>query len=285
MKNGFGNQGRTGQCGVYSLIHALLYCGIPTNIEKTRKQANFKGFNFTEFKKHKWNPKKVYENWGTSEKGILSAIKKNKLEFAKFEDDDEVSFIDFVDESLGNNNPLVILNQNYGHWVVVSGKYGKKYVVVNSADERVFITLSGNQLVSYCWNDPQKVEDVAYYAIAVVSKINPTNLFSSKRIISKLIKNKDLRIWWGFYLENFNYYYEFDSPRIKRKFYLKELLKENKNLIVKDLSEDYDKNYVRTTIDEMIVVSEAYGFITRDKNQDEIYANLVEIVEYCLLGE
>lgn len=287
MKNyeGFGFQGLTGRCGIYSIKHALLLCGVPTIQSSLIKRAGFNGMGFKDIVvKNKLNIKKAFENWGTSDSGIKKALRYYKINYKLIYTDDENVFLRKVDRALSKGNPIIVSVGNFDHWSVLGGKYSNKYLVIDSSGDELFDLYTTSEVIDYCYNETDSNKVKSYYGIELTSKVKNNSLMHVKSLVNKVSSDETLLSWWGYYLALLKYYFSFNRNKKNSMISISEALRAGKKSLIRYIKEAYgcSKKEIAYEIDNLILVAEAYSFQAPGSQENYIFEYLVEILEFCL---
>ena len=179
-----------GECGQYSLIHALLCLGIPISIKEAHERTV---------------PKIISTIEGTDHTEIIKAIRYFGCEAREVTTKDEKGLRNQIDKFLKKGCPVIVCAEDYSHWSALSGYYGNEYIWIDSANPDLIGSSKWSEVKEWlgCEYEDGKIE---YYIIGVVPK-NESQLKHSlvphfgKKILS-VLREKDIREWWGYYLED-----------------------------------------------------------------------------------
>lgn len=141
-------------CGVYAVINAAKCLGIDLKRRDVTKHS------------------KTTKQNGTSEKGILKALKGNGMEGIEltFRADQRDDAFETLDEVLVSHcvNPIIMSVDNDNHWCTLIGKIGNKYILFDSdrskynKEENGIHVLDPDKLEAYWKSSTNK-----YYCIVV----------------------------------------------------------------------------------------------------------------------
>ena len=101
-------------CGAAALVNSLRTLGIKITEKRARKLAG----TTTE---------------GTDEEGICNALKALKVLYSLGSFSDRVDALGMLRSEVACGSPAIVCVQRGGHWVVVAGVMGRKFIVVDSA--------------------------------------------------------------------------------------------------------------------------------------------------------
>lgn len=99
---------------------------------------------------------------GTSEAGVIAGIKFTGRQVEVHKGRDSLTSVMWVDTSIRLGTPVILCVDKWGHWVTVIGAVGDKYLVADSANDRLILPYTSLELVDR-WN-----YDSRYYGIAVI---------------------------------------------------------------------------------------------------------------------
>jgi hypothetical protein len=231
-----------GECGQHSLIHALLLLGIPISLDEAHIHTV---------------PQCITAVSGTSEEKIINALKHYKCKPVEIYVDSPSKMKSEIDKNLDAGYPIIISVEGYNHWAVLAGRSGNDYVWIDS---------NSDAIIGVC--DWEEVEDwfdnTEYYGIAIGPKNEKLMRYS---IVSRIVKiqkilkkNKTLREYWGYYLEDLIEVFgrKADAGDISAKLFFKKYRKKMHETVCKWYvdAKDYD---VYWELDNYQRVAEAYN--------------------------
>jgi len=139
-------QNNSYSCGIYAIMNAAKCLGI----DLPRKKIS----QFSGTKKN-----------GTSEKGIIKSLRKNKFTAQEFEfsstsyDNNKYRALRNLKSSLRNGNPVILCVDKNSHWCTVIGMLGGKFILFDSDIDAENKREHGTQIVK----ENQLVERWASY--------------------------------------------------------------------------------------------------------------------------
>lgn len=139
-------------CGVYAIINAARCLGI-----------DLKRRNITKFSK-------TTKESGTSEKGIINALKYNNLLASPSILECELDAFKTLKSSLQQNKPAIISVDNDSHWCVVIGTLGEEYIIFDSDYSKNNKKENGIHILSSSKLNDRWANKGKYYCIVVSAK-------------------------------------------------------------------------------------------------------------------
>jgi hypothetical protein len=278
-----------GSCGAYALGHALNLVGITGEIDNFKNSSNYRSISRSVKKHLSWytifHPvytyQKVNSDIGTSERGILSGIKKAGCTSTLIDNYSEMESQKLLDKYLDDGSPVILFanwdknEEDDGHWYVCAGKTGDKYIMIDSTP----LLSSKNVISLYTWDEIARrsivyTEDESYfqlYGFAVRSRNGISAVPRLHKFLPQLFRDESLREWWGYYLEDLGYIFDktgTDDDIIKSKdFFAKHgsSFLENSsfwNLVA-------EKSRVQKELNNYALVAEAYDFSISKSSLEE----------------
>ncbi len=122
---GFERQPDNGACGKSSLLHAMLLLGIPSHHREVARLTRV--------------PVWRHRTSGTSERALIGAIRRAGLRPIEGSYVREPGVHGALDRLLDRGVPAILSVQNGNHWVVLAGRAGATYWVIDS--ERIALIL------------------------------------------------------------------------------------------------------------------------------------------------
>jgi hypothetical protein len=263
---GFEIQGVTPYCGAYSFRHSLLLLGTPMTKSRARKltKSTVSGTNETNIKRGiRQLGYKLGEIETYSIKSFSSYLDKSiKL------GSPVILWINWDPDSFNDT----------GHWVVCAGKVGKKYIIIDSAPKRrKIISLYSLKELSdercYYWIDEDEYDDYGiywdddsecyvteeddifydededafyyyyYYGVAIKPSVNESAVKKLPSIVHQLMREKQLRKRWGYYLNDLIRIFDFNNKKSSTWLSVKDFFRHHREDIIETLDTwtDYEK--------------------------------------------
>ena len=304
---GFVSQGLTPYCGAYSFRHALLLLGTPMTKSRARKLTKSKtlGTNETNIK---YGIRKLGYKLNEAE---TDSIKK----FSSFLDKHiklGYPVILWINWDYNDYN-------DSGHWVVCAGKIGQKFIIIDSAPhERKIISLYSLKELSeqrcYYWIDKHEYEAYGiywdknkksyitneddiffdknegdfycfyYYGIAIKPSMNESAVKKFPSIVHQLMKEKQLRKRWGYYLNDLIRIFDFNNKNSKQWFTVHDFFHDYKQDITATLDtwtnyENFGLVEIKKEIEYYKLVAECFEMGFKKSNLNEVLMSFT----ICLL--
>jgi len=277
-----------GSCGAYALGHALNLVAITGEIDNFKNSSNYTSITRSVKKNLKWynflnrnTYQKISSDVGTSERGILSGIKKAKCTSVLIDNYSETESQKLLDQYLDNESPVILYanwdknEEDDGHWYVCAGKSGNKYIIVDSSP----LLVSKGVISLYTWVELARrcivfEEDSSYfqlYGFAVQPKDKISAVPHLHKVLPQLFRDEPLREWWGYYLEDLRYIFDKtgdDGDVLTAKVFFEnysKLLIEN----VSFWSLETEKQRFKEELKNYQLVATAYDFAVSKSRLDE----------------
>lgn len=278
-----------GSCGAYALGHALNLIGITGEIDNFKNSSNYTSAKKSRDKHLSWysifHPVYTYQtinsDIGTSERGILSGIKKAGCVSTLVDNYSEIESQKLLDKYLVNGLPVILFanwNKNEeddGHWYVCGGKSGGKYIIIDSSP----LLTSKNVISLYTWDEIVRrsivyTEDESYfqlYGFAVQPQGGVSVVPRLHMFLSQLFRDESLREWWGYYLEDLRYIFDKTSADDdivnSKEFFTKysSSFLENSSF----WNPDVEKSRIKKELTNYAIVAEAYNFAISKSRLEE----------------
>ncbi len=233
----------------------------------------------------------VMNKAGTNPRPIMGAIARHGWKYKEFHSHNRTSAKRFLDLHLTKGHPIILSVDDAEHYLTVAGIVDGKYVVIDSGidssidviEQYTFHRLIENRWYVKCehceGNGCKRCsqEGYNYYAIAVIAdKAASTNLLRwLPREIKRLIRDKMLQEYWGYYLQDLKNCFKDRgvNTEIVHKF-----LTDRKNNILSAVSDSllfWDQKTVTTELNNYITVSRSYGLKYQVKCESAFYAYFI----------
>ncbi|MDX9712560.1 MAG: hypothetical protein RBT56_08555 [Ignavibacteriaceae bacterium] len=278
-----------GSCGAYALGHALNLVAITGEIDNFKNSSNYTSITRSVKKNLKWynflnrnTYQKISSDVGTSERGILSGIKKAKCTSVLIDNYSETESQKLLDQYLDNESPVILYanwdknEEDDGHWYVCAGKSGNKYIIVDSSP----LLVSKGVISLYTWVELARrcivfEEDSSYfqlYGFAVQPKDKISAVPHLHKVLPQLFRDEPLREWWGYYLEDLRYI--FDNTVMEYDFIIsKDFFTRYSRTFIENVSfwnPDIEKSRIQKELNNYSLVAEAYNFAISKSRLDEV---------------
>lgn len=228
MVNGFSGQKDGYGCGAYAFAHAMLLLGKTMTINESKKycktisywdsiKGNLGKIEIVHPSTIKWIKlwKRFVEDPGTSELGIMRAIRKLQCSPIAYDTVNENKAKEWIEYNIKKGLPIICLFNfdqtvdDSGHWIVIGGKIKDKFIVIDSSpfDEEIIDYYSWKKLKErFIWVDEDEKKHFQFYGIAI--KPEDKNLLKHSMVnrfhlvANKLNENEELREYWGYYTDD-----------------------------------------------------------------------------------
>ncbi|HOJ07790.1 MAG: hypothetical protein HND40_16045 [Ignavibacteriota bacterium] len=277
-----------GSCGAYALGHALNLVAITGEIDNFKNSSNYTSITRSVKKNLKWynflnrnTYQKISSDVGTSERGILSGIKKAKCTSVLIDNYSETESQKLLDEYLDNGSPVILYanwdknEEDDGHWYVCAGKSGDKYIIIDSAP----LLASKGVISLYAWIEISRRsivfdEDSSYfqlYGFAVQPKDNISAVPHLHKVLPQLFRDEPLREWWGYYLEDLRYIFD-KTETVDNVISSKDFFTKYSRTFIENVSfwnPDVEKSRIQKELNNYSLVAETYNFALSKSRMDE----------------
>ena len=261
------------QCGPFALKYALVMLG--------------------QFENEREIGKKAGSTWwyGTDEIGLAKAAKSFNCKMKYFRRESPDDAIKALNEQLKQKLPCILSVDNWEHWVAVINQQQNKFIVVDSAFDKVIIILSHAQLTKRWKYVDNENGYVSYDGYALVPKFKPAtkaNFTLPKARYVMRDRNKKLAIKWDTYFNDLISICRPRLPRAKKVISFTEFLRRNEKLLVEQVanwhgSPDYGE--LKKILKNMQFVAEVYDLVIYSEDQKKALVDLASILMMYSCGK
>lgn len=259
-------------CGPFALKYALVMLGVFINEKKIAAVAG--------------------STWwaGTDEIGLARAAKKFQCQMKYFKEDIPEVALDKLDRELDKNIPCILSVSNWEHWLTVIGHKHKKYIVVDSGQDKVINILSPRQLLKK-WKYVDELGCFSFDGYSIIPKFKVTTkaqftLEKAKYVMYK--KNEMLARKWDTY---FNDLILICRPRTRlssKIISLNEFLRRHeKNLVQKVAFWHGTPKHIELIriLRNMQFVGEVYDLVIHEEDEKKALIDLASILMMYSCGK
>ncbi len=261
------------QCGPFALKYALVMLG--------------------QFRDEKIIARRSGSSWwyGTDEIGLAKAARSFDCTMKYFKDSTPEAAIKKLISFLEKGTPCILSVDNWGHWVTALNYDKKKFIVVDSAKEKVIMTYSAKQLLKrwHYFDETEEFESYDAYALIpnfkTVSKANLT-LERAKTVMQE--RNADLAQHWDKYFNDLITICRPVRPNARHTMSLNEFLRRYETLIVKQVANWHgEPSYYELSkvLDNMKFVAETYDLHIYEKDEKKALIDLASILMMYACGK
>ncbi len=261
------------QCGPFALKYALVMLG---KFENEREIGKLAGSTW-------W--------YGTDEIGLAKAAKNFNCKMKYFKRETPDDAIKVLSSHLKQGLPCILSIDNWEHWVTVINEQQNKFIMVDSALQKVIVILTHNQLIKHWKYFDDEIQYVSYDGYALVPNVRPvTKAKFSLEKARYLMRNsnKELAEKWDTY---FNDLITICRPRTahsKRIISFAEFLRRNENFLVKEVANWHGSpsyNELRKILKNMQFVAEVYDLVIYTEDQKKALIALSSILMMYACGK
>lgn len=261
------------QCGPFALKYALVMLG---KFENEREIGKLAGSTW-------W--------YGTDEIGLAKAAKNFNCKMKYFKRETPDDAIKALSSHLKQGLPCILSIDNWEHWVTVINEQQNKFIMVDSALQKVIVILTHNQLVKRWKYFDDEIQYVSYDGYALVPNVRPvTKAKFSLEKARYLMRNsnKELAEKWDTY---FNDLITICRPRTahsKRIISFAEFLRRNEKFLVKEVANWHGSpsyNELRKILKNMQFVAEVYDLVIYTEDQKKALIALSSILMMYACGK
>jgi len=256
------------QCGPFALKYALVMLGV--------------------FAAEKSIVKKAGSTWwaGTDEIGLARAAKYYDCRLKYFRRETGSDAVRALIQHLKKGYPCILSVDNWGHWLTVINWQQGKFILIDSAKDKVIGVYSGRQIISR-WNyiDPDNdFKSFDGYALIPNFKIRTRAKFTlSKARYVMHKKNNDLAKHWDTY---FNDLISICKPRTATSIHtisFGEFLRRYEKILIEEVSYWHgvpSLSELRNIVDKMKFIADVYNLVI---HIDEHKKALVDITSLLMM--
>ncbi len=209
------------QCGPFALKYALVMLG--------------------QFRDEKIIARRAGSSWwyGTDEIGLAKAARYFHCTMKYFQNEDPKRSILKLVSYLEKGIPCILSVDKWGHWLTVLSYDKKKFIVVDSAREKVIVTYSARQLLKRWYYFEPKTESESYDGYALIPHFKvATKANFTYEIATQVMqdRNADLASKWDSYFNDLINICRPVRPNAKLVMSLNEFLRRHENMLVKQVA-------------------------------------------------
>ena len=291
-----------GACGAYALGHAMNLIGIPGEIEDSKKYSNYRSISGSVKKNLSFHSiidpistvQKIYSDIGTSERGIVSGIRKQSCTYTEIDNYSEQNSREILDSMLEKGIPVILFvnvdgsEEDKGHWLVCGGKTGDKYVIIDSSP----VLASKGVISLHTWIELRRrfiffEWSGVYFNMSGYAIQSPSQISAVPRIhnyLTQLYRNEGLREWWGYYLDDL--LAVFDNTGNSGDVMTSESFFQNYTpVIIQNIRywyDDFEKSRIEKELSNYKIVADVYDLaISKEKVPEAAISMTVAVIAAC----
>ncbi len=261
------------QCGPFALKYALVMLG---RFENEREIGRRAGSTW-------W--------YGTDEIGLAKAAKSFdcKMKYFRREIPSEAARV--LTGHLKQGLPCVLSVDNWEHWFTVINEQQKKFIVVDSALDKVIVILSENQLLKRWKYIDDETGYISYDGYALIPKYKPGTKAKFTLEKARYVmrdRNKDLAEKWDTYFNDLITICRPRTPVSKRTISFNEFLRRHENLLVKQVANWHGTpsyKELKKILKNMQFVAEIYDLVIYSEDQKKALVDLSALLMMFACGK
>ncbi len=261
------------QCGPFALKYALVMLG---RFENEREIGRRAGSTW-------W--------YGTDEIGLAKAAKSFDCKMKYFRREVPAEAIKVLTEHLKKGMPCILSVDNWEHWFTVINEQQKKFIVVDSALDKVIIILSENQLLKRWKYVEDETGYISYDGYAVTPKYKPVTKAKFTLEKARYVmrdRNKDLAEKWDTYFNDLITICRPRTPVSKKTISFNEFLRRHENLLIKQVANWHGTpsyKELKKILQSMQFVAEIYDLVIYSEDQKKALVDLTSILMMYACGK
>lgn len=261
------------QCGPFALKYALVMLG--------------------QFRHEKEIGKRAGSNWwyGTDEIGIAKAARSYKCSMKYIKRQNANDAVYALTNQLKKGFPCILSVDNWEHWFTVINVQQNKFVVVDSALDKVIIIYSEKQLLKRWIYTDEETKEISFDCYAVVPKYKVKTkasftLEKARKVMHS--RNKNLAEKWDTYFNDLINICRPQSPNSRRIISFSEFLRRHEKLIVKEVANWHGTpSYFELTkiLSNLKFVAEVYDLVIYSEDQKKALIDLASLLMMYACGK
>jgi len=261
------------QCGPFALKYGLVMLG--------------------RFENEKEIGKKAGSTWwyGTDEIGLAKAARSFDCRMKYFRREIPEEAIKVLSSYIKKGYPCILSVDNWEHWLTVINEQQNKFIVVDSALEKVIVIYSPTQLARRWKYIDDETSDISFDGYALYSNFKPTTKAKFSLEKAKYVmrdRNKQLASKWDTYFNDLINICRPRTPHITRTISFNEFLRRHEKLLVKQIADwhgiptykELDK-----ILKDMRFVAEVYNLVIHTEDQKKALVDLSAILMMYACGK
>lgn len=261
------------QCGPFALKYALVMLG---QFENEREIA-----------------KKAGSTWwyGTDEIGLAKAAKSFGCKMKYFRRETPEGAIKALNEHLKQGLPCILSVDNWEHWITVINAQKNKYIVVDSALDKVIVIYTPNQLVKRWKYIDDETDFVSYDGYALTCKFRPrtkANFSLEKARYVMRDSNIHLARQWDTYFNDLISICRPLSSHSIKTISFPEFLRRHENLLITQVADWHGSpsyTELRRILKHLRFVAEVYNLVIYSEDQKKALVDLASILMMYACGK
>ncbi len=261
------------QCGPFALKYGLVMLG---RFENEREIGRKAGSTW-------W--------YGTDEIGLAKAAKTFDCKMKYFRRETAEDAIKILNYHLKRGYPCILSVDNWEHWITVINEQHGKFIVVDSALDKVIVIYSHIQLARRWKYIDDENGDISYDGYTLISNAKPATKAKFSLEKAKYVmrdRNKSLATKWDTYFNDLITICRPRFPQSTTTISFNEFLRRHEKLIVKQIANWHGSPTYRELqkiLDDMQFVAEVYNLVIYVDDQKKALIDLAAILMMYSCGK
>ena len=261
------------QCGPFALKYALVMLGRFENEREIGKKAGSTWW------------------YGTDEIGLAKAAKSFncKMKYFRRETPDEA--IKVLSSHLKQGLPCILSVDSWEHWLTVITEQQKKFIVVDSALDKVIVIYTAKQLAKRWKYYDEETGDISYDGYALSSKDKPrTKAHFSLAKARYVMRDRNIILAekWDTYFNDLITICRPKTSHTNKTISFHEFLRRHEKLIVQQVADWHGTptyKELQKILDNMQFVAEVYDLVIHTEDQKKALVDLAAILMMYSCGK
>lgn len=261
------------QCGPFALKYALVMLGKFENEREIGKRAGSTWW------------------YGTDEIGLAKAAKSFNCRMKYFRREIPKEAIKVLSYHLKQGYPCILSVDNWEHWFTVINEQKNKFIVVDSALDKVIVIYSPNQLLKRWKYVDDENGFISYDGYALTPNFKPKTKANFSLEKAKFVmreNNKNLARKWDTYFNDLIAICRPHTLNSKKIISFNEFLRRYENLLITEIA-DWHGSPTYNELDKILknlkFVAEVYDLVVHHEDQKRALVDLTSILMMYACGK
>lgn len=261
------------QCGPFALKYSLVMLGVFKN---EREIGRLAGSTW-------WN--------GTDEIGLAQAAKKFncKMKYFRRETPDEA--VKVLARHLKRGMPCILSVDNWEHWITVVNVQKGKFIVVDSALDKVIVIYGARQLAKRWKYYDDETGDISYDGYAIISNVKHSTKAKFTLEKARYVmrdRNKNLAEKWDTYFNDLISICRPNNPNAKSIISFNEFLRRHEKMLVEQVAYWHGEptySELDKLLKDMQFMAEVYDLVIHTEDQKKVLVDLTSLLMMYACGK
>jgi hypothetical protein len=261
------------QCGPFALKYGLVMLGRFENEREIGKKAGSTWW------------------YGTDEIGLAKAAKSFDCKMKYFRRETAYDATKVLSHHLKQGYPCILSVDNWEHWLTVINEQRGKFIIVDSALDKVIVIYSHTQLARRWKYVDEETGEISYDGYALISKFRPTtkakfSLEKARYVMRE--RNKSLADKWDTYFNDLITICRPHSNKSAKTISFNEFLRRHEKLIVREIADWHGSpsyHELDKILKDMQFVAEVYSLVIHEEDQKKALVDLSAILMMYSCGK